>query len=182
MNTAEIAKWEILWWRAHHDKDMEKLKSGLSTWNRELFGISEESAADEIAMQWLTAAKAHDERDLDKSLVPLTKAYSMLKDVTSFDFNPDLVAKYEVSWWGVHDRLEFEPDKSELAQCFADLFAALFSLDPGKLKSFGEYKANATYEHDLAEDSKTDQSKVEFHWKRAEIMLNRAYLELKALI
>ena len=55
----------------------------------------------------------------------------------------------------------------------------MFGIDRNKLKIAGKLKAEATKEHDLAEDLNTKDDEIEKHWNKAEELLINFYSELK---
>jgi hypothetical protein len=181
LNTKKVARFELSAWIAHNEKDIDKLFQNLTSYYQELYQIDENSA-NKISQYWVQGAREHDNDDLSKALDPIEKAFQVLENSTNLGFDYSKVADLEVSWWRIHDELEFNPDKSQLEQAFSNLYAEIFNLDSKKLKYVGIFKAQATYEHDLAEDPKTDKSKIAFHWERCEVMLEKGYEELQEIL
>jgi hypothetical protein len=169
LNTKKVARFELSAWIAHNEKDIDKLFQNLTSYYQELYQIDENSA-NKISQYWVQGAREHDNDDLSKALDPIEKAFQVLENSTNLGL------------WRIHDELEFNPDKSQLEQAFSNLYAEIFNLDSKKLKYVGIFKAQATYEHDLAEDPKTDKSKIAFHWERCEVMLEKGYEELQEIL
>ena len=128
----------------------------------------------------IQAVKDHDIRDWDSAINQMVAAYKLIKDKTKASFDPTEVARQEVGWWELHDKLEFVDDKTPLAEAFAKLFALVFEVSEGDLEKAGKLKAEATRQHDLAEEDGVNAEDEQKHWKLAEEKLVRFYEELKS--
>ncbi|MFA6005537.1 MAG: hypothetical protein WC775_03580 [Patescibacteria group bacterium] len=169
---------EVGWWKAHNEKNKPEMVKLLTEQNMLLYKLDEEEA--EKALQLLAGGvKFHDTREWDKAIDEVTKYYALIKSKTGAAFNPEEMGKLEVAWWQLHDKLEHELDKTELARLFALLYATQFGVDVELLTYAGELKAAATYEHDLAEDPNTPLEDVDAHWDKAKGLLVGFYEELK---
>jgi len=73
-------------------------------------------------------------------------------------------------------------DKSKLADAFVNLYSVVLNIDPSLLTNAGKYKAEATRQHDLAEDPLTPPKNVGTYWKNAEFNLISFYKELQKAI
>jgi len=176
-NPNNVAKYELLWWQAHHIGNREKLFENLVKQLEEMYKMSQAEAEKAIGFIML-AVKYHDTENYKDAITKVEQYYLVIKNTASLNFDTKKVAELEVAWWQLHDELEVNPDKSSLAELFTKLYAAIFDIPEENLSLVGFFKALATYEHDLAEDPKTDPSRVEFHWKRTELMLQKFYEEL----
>ncbi len=173
----KVGSFELKWWRAHNENDKEKMLKFLKLQYQNLFNL--DSRTSELVLKYLLSAiESHNGQDFQTAQKEMTKFYEVITDKTGLNFDTKLAATYEVDWWELHDRLEHSADKSEITNLFQLLYSTMFSLDPKNLKCAAEYRTLATYEHDLAGDPLTDKSKVEFHWKRCAIFLERFYEEL----
>lgn len=174
----KIGEYEIRWWIAHNDKDKEILKKYLALQNMELYGVNEDTASKMVVFLF-TAVKYHDTRDRNGAIEQMEQFYNLVKLQKGYDFNSHKVAELEVDWTELHDRLEHNPDKTELAAIFSKLYESIFSLPDGNLFEAGKERAAATFEHDLAEDPDTPSSDVESHWEKAKQHLVTFYTMLK---
>jgi hypothetical protein len=174
----KVGTLEVGWWKAHHIKNKSLMSELLIKQNVELYAFTLQEA--EIALKELvTGVNFHDTREWDKAIQATSLYFLKIKEKTNLDFNPQEIAETEVGWWQLHDKLENNPDKTELAETFTTLYSKMFGIDKNKLKIAGELKAEATKEHDLAEDSNTKNDEIEKHWNKAEELLINFYSELK---
>ena len=181
LDSQKLGEYEIGWWRAHNDRDKERMVKFLVEYNREFYSLSGDDS--HAAVNCLAAAaKYHDTRDWGAAERAAKEYYDLILKYSDLGFDSKEVAKLEIGWWRIHDELEHNLDKTRLARAFANLYAAEFRLDSGSLKRAGELKAQATYEHDLAEDQMTAEEDREVHWKKAEENLVEFYRELDRLL
>jgi hypothetical protein len=174
----QLGNLEVGWWRAHNDKDKSKMAHLLIEQNMALYGFSSEDAKASL-QDLVEGVSYHDTRQWDEAVNAVTGYYQKIKEKTGLRFNPAEVAKLEVGWWQLHDELEHNPNKTPLADAFAKLYATQFGLEIEKMKKAGQLKAEATREHDLAEDPDTLPNEVESHWDKANQLLIDFYGELK---
>lgn len=177
----KVGEAEVDWWIAHNDHDKEKMVALLIKEHQELYGFSEEEARTAIE-SFVGAAKYHDGRELEKAINFVTDYYQAIKNKTGLDFNPKKAAELELNWWGIHDALELEKDKTPLAEAFAELYGEEFDINPEKLIKAGQLKAKATREHDFAEAKETPDDERELHWQKTKELLINFYQELKKVI
>jgi len=177
----EVGNQEVGWWRAHNEQDKQKMAQFLVRQHTLLYSMSEEEA-NQALRPLVEATKYHDIRDWDQAVERVTKYYEAIKKRASLDFDPKEMAKLEVGWWKLHDELEGNPDKSPLARAFAKLYATQFGIGLDKMRRVGELKAQATYEHDLAEESNISNEEAEKHWQKAGKLLVDFYTELKRVL
>jgi hypothetical protein len=81
--------------------------------------------------------------------------------------------------------LKFDPVKvwqSELAQAFVALYSTMFGIPVGHLQKAGKLRAEATREHDLAEDPNTPSNQVEDHWAKTGELHVEFYKELQKAV
>lgn len=172
---------EIGWWRAHNDKDKQRMLELLIEYTKAFYGISAEGA--QSALQYLIeGVKHHDTREWDRAIDSVTEYYQIIRNETEFEFDPRELAELEVGWWHLHDELEHNPDKSALATAFAKLYATQFGLDIESMMEVGRLKAEATQGHDLAEAPETSPSDIELHWSKAKQLLIDCYVEMKRVL
>lgn len=173
----ELGTLEVGWWRAHNEKDKPRMLKFLVDQNVRMYGFNEDEAR--LALQSLVeGAKYHDTREWEKAVDSVNNYYEKVREKTGLMFDPRQVAELEVGWWKLHDELEFNPDKTELAYSFARLYSTEFGTDIEKMLEAGRLKAEATKEHDLAEDLNTPFEQVETHWDNANRFLISFYEEL----
>lgn len=177
-NPSKLGEYEIGWWIAHNDKDKENLKKYLALQNIELYGVNEEAAA-EMSVLLFTAVKLHNTRDWECAISQMEQFYNLVKLQKGYNFDSHKVAELEVGWWELHDRLEHNPDKTELTIAFSKLYGSIFSIPSEDLVEAGKERAAATYEHDLAEDPDTPSDEVKSHWEKAKQHLVTFYTMLK---
>lgn len=181
IDPTQLGNLEVGWWRAHNDKDKPRMAQLLIEQNMALYGFSPEEA--KSALQDLVGGVSyHDTRQWDEAINAVTGYYQKIKEKTALGFDPAEVAKLEVGWWQLHDELEHNPDKTALADAFAKLYATQFGVEIEKTKKAGQLKAEATREHDFAEDPSTPPDEVEMHWGKANELLIDFYQELKSVI
>lgn len=178
-NPILVGQAEVGWWRAHNEKDIDRLRQLLIEEHMLLYDLDEETAKRALS-PLVEATKYHDKRDWQSAVDKVAEYYEAIKNKSSLDFDPREVAELEVGWWRLHDDLEGSTDKSSLAEAFAKLYATQFGKDVEVMREAGALKAQATYEHDLAEDSNTPVSDVDNHWQKAGELLVEFYKELKS--
>jgi hypothetical protein len=176
-----VGEKEFGWWKAHFEGNKEQMLRSLLEHNMLLFGLNQDEAR-EALLVLAESTRYHDSHDWPKATEAVRNYYCIIKGKTGLNFDPQKAAELEVGWWKTHDELEGNPDKSELAKNFAELYAEIFSLEPEQLKVAGEIKAQATLEHDLAEDKSTSEQQAEVHWQAAEKLLVDFYKELKKVL
>lgn len=172
------AQAEYEFWRAHNDKDIPQLSAALESWTSELYGLDPETSAKAVAAL-LEATQHHDTRDWDQATACAERYYAVIHDHTDLQFNPKQAGELEVTWWQIHDELEFETDKTRLVNAFSDLYAEVFGTSLEAVRPMATLKARATVEHDLAEADGTDPDAAEQHWLAAAESLKRSYQALR---
>ena len=176
-----VGEKEFGWWKAHFEGNKEQMLRSLLEHNMLLFGLNQDEAR-EALLVLAESTRYHDSHDWPKATETVRNYYRIIKGKTGLNFDPQKAAELEVGWWKTHDELEGNPDKSELAKNFAELYAEIFSLEPEQLKVAGEIKAQATLEHDLAESPKTSLEELEAHWQKTRELLVKFYQELQEAI
>lgn len=177
IDPVKLGNLEMAWWRAHNDQDKSKLARLLIEQNMLMYGLSQDEA--KLALgDLIGGVNYHDLREWDKAIKAVTDYYQKIKSKSNLKYDPVIVAKLEVGWWRLHDELEHNPDKSKLAKAFAKLYSVQFNIEIDKLVKSGKLKAEATNEHDLAEDPNTPINEVEIHWERTKQLLIEFYTEL----
>lgn len=174
----EIGTLEVSWWKAHHKKDKEMMTQLLIEQNIKIYGFNQDEAESALK-ELVTGVNYHDTREWNKAVEATTHYFAKIKIKTSLSYDPEEIAELEVGWWQLHDKLENSSDKTELAKMFTKLYSKMFNINESKLKKAGQLKADATHEHDLAEDLLTKSDKREEHWDKAKILLIEFYSELK---
>lgn len=176
-----VGNLEYGWWKAHNDRDKTRMAQLLIEQNMALYGFTQEDA--KLALQHLIeGVKYHDIREWNEAVESVVGFYQKVKEKTGLGFDPREVANLEVGWWKLHDELEHNPDKTQLTEAFAKLYATEFGLPIETMREAGRLKAQATFEHDLAEDPNTDPNEVGTHWENAEQLLIDFYKELKKVL
>jgi hypothetical protein len=176
-----VGQLELGWWRAHNEKNKPEMVKLLTQQNMELYGLSKEEAM--LALKALGEGIGyHDSREWDKAVEAVARYYEVIKKKTGLLFDSHQVAKLEVGWWQLHDKLEHNPDKSELAKALTLLYATIFGLPIERLEKAGKIRAEATWEHDLAEDPTTPENLVESHWVKTGELHVEFYKELQKAI
>lgn len=178
---SKIGEYEIKWWIAHNDKDKESLKKYLALQNMELYGV-DEATAGRMTVFLFTAVKCHDTRDWTGAVAQMVEFYDLVKQQSGLQFDSHQVAELEVGWWELHDKLEHNPDKTELAVAFAKLYGTIFAFPGEEFIDGGNVRAMATHEHDLAEDPETLPQDVIGHWEKAKQHLITFYAMLKTKV
>ena len=181
LNPVQLGNLEVGWWKAHNDEDKPRMSRLLVEHNVSLYGFTPEEAQ-EALKSLVQGVNHHDTREWDKAAEATTSYYEKVKEKTGLDFDPKEVAELEVGWWQLHDELEDNPDKTRLAEAFAKLYATQFGKDVEKMAKAGQLKAEATREHDLAEQPNTPEGEVDNHWNKANQLLIDFYSDLKTAI
>jgi hypothetical protein len=181
LNPVQLGNLEVGWWKAHNDEDKPRMSRLLVKHNVALYGFTPEEAQ-EALKSLVQGVNHHDTREWNKAAEATTSYYEKVKEKTGLDFDPKEVAELEVGWWQLHDELEDNPDKTRLAEAFVKLYATQFGIDEEKLTKAGSLKAEATREHDLAEDSNTSSDEINIHWDKANKLLIDFYRELETAI
>lgn len=181
INPKVLGHLEVGWWRAHNEHDKQKMLDLLIKFNVEIYFFTPDEAL-EALIHLVKGVGYHDNREWTKTVESVTLYYEKVQRKLKIPFLPRKLAELEVEWWRLHDELEHNSDKTLLAHAFTKLYAALFNLREDQLRSAGKLKAQATYEHDLAEDPNTPKDKIEYHWKRAEGYLVSFYSELEKIL
>lgn len=181
IDPTQLGNLEVGWWKAHNDHDKPRMAQLLIQQNVALYGFTPEEA--KTALQKLVeGVNCHDTREWDRAVDAVTDYYQRVKDKTDSSFDPRQVAELEVGWWQLHDKLEHNPDKTQLAEAFVKLYATQFGVDFKKMLKAGQLKAEATKEHDLAEDPSTESAEIDGHWSKANQLLIDFYGELKSVL
>lgn len=173
----KLGNLEVSWWRAHNDHDKPKLARLLIEQNMLMYGLTQDEAKSALR-DLIGGVNYHDSREWDKAVQAVTGYYQKIRDKSGLEYDSLVVAKLEVGWWRLHDELARNPDKSELAKAFAKLCAVQFNIKIEKMIKAGKLKAEATREHDFAEDPSTPKNEVEIHWEKAKQLLIKFYTEL----
>ncbi len=177
-NPIEVGQLEVGWWKAHNEKNKELMAKLLIEQSMKIYGFDKDEAKSALK-ELVTAVNYHDIREWGKAIEATTQYYLKIKNKTNLDYDPKEIAKLEVGWWQLHDKLENNPNKTELAKMFSKLYSKMFNIDGKKLIKAGKLKADATNEHDLAEDPQTKFNEIDDHWDNAETLLIDFYTELK---
>jgi len=181
IDPVQLGKLEVGWWRAHNDHDKPKMAQLLVQQNVALYGFTPQEAKQALR-QLVEGVNYHDTRDWKKAIEAVAGYYQKVKEKTGLTFNPQQLAELEVGWWKLHDELENNPDKSQLAKAFAQLYSTQYGVDTEKMMKVGQLKAEAIREHDLAEDPGTPPDQIEKHWDAAGRLLIDFYGEIKNVI
>lgn len=181
IDPVKLGNLEVAWWRAHNDHDKRKLARLLIEQNMLMYGLTESEAKSALE-DLVFGVNYHDMRKWDEAIEAVTCYYQKILNKSGLKYDPLTVAKLEVGWWHLHDGLEHNPDKSKLAKAFAKLYSALFNTTVEKMMKAGELKAEATREHDIAEDPETPAYKAEQHWRKAGKLLIKFYQKLKEIL
>ncbi len=177
IDVARIANLEIATWRAHNNAEHALMASLFIEYNMSLYGIKKE-VADQILPIMLEVVRFHDSGESEKSVDAAVRYYDLIKMNTDLKFDPKKIAELEIEWWKTHDELGKSKNIDDLAQVFTDLYSGIYGVGMEDLIRAGKLKAEATIEHDLAEDPLTLSSEVEGHWDKAKELLVSFYLEI----
>jgi hypothetical protein len=178
IDPVKVGEAEVGWWKAHNEHDKSKMAELIFEEHMALYGFTLEEAMD-ASSYLVKAASYHDSRDWEKAIESVTGYYQKIKEKTGLKYDCLEMAELEIGWWKLHDELEFNTDKTELANAFSKLYATEFGIDINKMTKAGKIKAFATQEHDLAEDPNTKPNEVNEHWDLAKHLLINFYEELK---
>lgn len=180
-NPKKVGQLELGWWRAHHIGDKQLMFKLLVEQHQEMYGMGEIETIgvlDHLAQ----GIKSHDYREWRKAMGHVKRYYAVIKSRTKLVFDPSEMAKLEVGWWQLHDRLENDSDKTQLGLLFAALYATQFGLEIESVHKAGMLKAEATREHDQAEIEGISNETSEGHWAKAGDLLVDFYTELKRVV
>jgi hypothetical protein len=177
----QVGKLEVGWWKAHNNKDRELMYKLLVEQHMALYGFSEEEAKEALGY-FIKGVKFHDSRDWNKAIEAVKDYYQIIKSKLDLNFEVAVLAKLEINWWQLHDELEDNPNKIRLAETFADLYSAEFGFERLDMLDAGKLKAQATHEHDLAEEDGIGIKMVNKHWDDAERLLIEFYKELDKVV
>lgn len=175
---AKVGKTEQLWWKAHNEKNKPEMIKLMIEEHIQIYRMDGETAMKALIIL-AGGTQYHDVRDWEGAKRAANEYYEMIKEHTGLSFDSQKMAELEIGWWILHDELEHIEDKTELAKAFAALYAAEFGVDEEKLMEAGRKRAQATYEHDLAEDPQTPVAEIDKHWDNTAILLGDFYRELK---
>lgn len=180
-NPESAAQAEYEFWRAHNDKDVPRLRTALESWTGELYGLDPKTSAEAVE-HLLEATQRHDVRDWEAATKCAMKYYQVIAEHSGLRFSSRQAGTLEVTWWRIHDDLEHKTDKTPLVDAFSRLYAEVFGVPQDVIRESCKLKAEATVEHDRAEDSDTAPEKVEEHWGAAARALEQSYLALKRTV
>jgi len=181
LNPVQLGDLEVGLWKAHNEKNKSEMARLLVEHNVVLYGFTPQEAQ-EALKGLVQGVNYHDTREWDKAIEATTVYYQKIKDKAGLDFDPKEMAKLEVGWWKLHDELGDNSDKTQLAEAFAKLYATQFGVDMEEMKKAGQLKAEATREHDLAEEPNTSEDETEGHWDKANQLLIDFYTELNKVL
>ncbi|MBU1110838.1 di-trans,poly-cis-decaprenylcistransferase [Patescibacteria group bacterium] len=181
-DSRKAAQYEVGWWWAHNERDVEKMRRNFLSWVKELYGVGKNDA--KRMMEFLSEAvsRGHDRRDWDRAVAQMTGFYRLVKKSMRTDFEPSRAAELEVDWWRVHDELEDSVDKEPLEQAFIELYGEIFQQSALQLQQAAHWRAMATFEHDLAEKEGVTLDEMEKHWGKARDYLEKFYSALRELV
>ncbi len=178
LNPESTARAEYEFWRAHDDKDPSRLRSALERWTGELYGLEPDVSAEAVG-HLFGAVAAHDTREWDAAVEHAARYYAVIEKHSGLSFDPRQAGELEVAWWRIHDELEHEADKGPLVDAFSRLYAEVFGAPVDAVRQACELKAQATVEHDRAEDDGVDPEQAERHWHAAAECLRSSYTALQ---
>ena len=181
IDPVQLGNLEVGWWKAHNDKDKPRMAQLLVEQNVALYGFTS-GEAQEALKSLVRGVNYHDTREWGKAVEATVSYYQKVKDKTGLGFDQKEVAELEVGWWHLHDELEGNPDKTRLAEAFAKLYATQFGVDVERMAKAGQLKAEATREHDLAEEPGIPENETEGHWDNAKKLLIDFYTELNEVL
>ena len=174
LNPESTARAEYEFWRAHDDKDRPRIEAALERWTGELYGLEPDVSAEAVG-HLFGAVAAHDTREWDAAVEHAARYYAVIEKHSGLSFDPRQAGELEVAWWRIHDELEHEADKGPLVDAFSRLYAEVFGVSKDAVRQACELKAQATVEHDRAEDPGTPTDQVEVHWAAAARALRKSY-------
>lgn len=177
IDPVKLGNLEVNWWKAHHEHDKSRLARFLIEQNMLMYDLTQDEAKSALG-DLIVGVNYHDSREWDKAILAVTEYYQKILDKSGLKYDPLTVAKLEVGWWRLHDELERNPDKSKLAKAFAKLYSVQFNTNVEQMMKAGEFKAEATREHDFAENPNTPSTEIEMHWEKAKRLLIDFYTEL----
>lgn len=173
----KAAKYEVGWWKAHHQHDKKHMTEFLTKWLKEIYELNSTDIKT-LLEELCDAVAGHDNRNWQKAAEAMSNYYQIIKEKTKLPFSAPLVAQLEINWWKMHDQLEGILDKKELEKIFNHLYGEVYRLSELQTQWVAYYKTLATYAHDLAESAANPKS-AEKYWLECQNYLQKSYLALR---
>ena len=89
------------------------------------------------------AAAPSPDNDIPQAERYMRRFYRLVQRAHRMEFDLDEVARREVNWWVVHRRLFGRVENDELVEALADLYTALYGIDPAAARAAGACRAEA---------------------------------------
>lgn len=116
--------------------------------------------------------------DLEKALPLLVDFYTRLQTLTAEKFDPQKVARAELTIWMLHQQKKTD---IELARALAQQAGALYNLPPDRFRDYGTLRAQAIRQYDEATKQKGSFVK-EAAWERMGQQLDWAWQGLARVV
>jgi len=165
-----MADLDLRMWQAYYAKERVRLFTLLVTMLREQYHYSWATATVEGFYLARAAATFGDATsDYDRVLPDLTEGYRTAKDWLGAGFDPEAVAKAELSWWAAR-RTPGKSSPAQVGERMADAYALLYEAPRAKLTTAATLRADAAAIRD-AQAANPD-------WPAIRVLLERSYREL----
>ena len=145
----KLARFERDNWAAYYHKRWLRLLQISVSMVREAFGLSLGQAfyaAYLVARAEIAAAPADNDVPLAERF--MTRFYEFVRRIHREDFDPQQAARLEVNWWVVHRRLFGRTDNQELVEALTELYAAVYRLEPERVRPAAFHRAQAMVHSD----------------------------------
>lgn len=173
-----VAKFETEMWQAYYHHNFLKLLLLLRRLMHSFigFGFTRSLQASYYAVMASALFRLNRGKENEsKILKNLVKFYRLVKNESGENFDISAVSQAELEWWLV-DRY---PNQYAITrrEAIAKAAGLIYDIDPAKLSTYSDSRANAMEIQDRAE-----QTKQEVDWKEIEAHLRKAYKYLRGAI
>ncbi len=167
------AKLELNWWRLRKIPEGTRFRDYAMQHLKEQFGLSKELALE--AAKYMTQAVLNGEdKEWEKSRVPLKKFYKLIKEELKLAFEPSLAASLNVKFWQEMEGRETTQGAADVEDTARQYYAEVYRISLFQAAKAAHLRVLANVERNLAERGFGEQ-----HWAKAEDYLQKFYSALK---
>jgi hypothetical protein len=94
-----------------------------------------------VARAEIAFAPPAPQNDIPLAETYVRRFYGFIQSIHHLDFDVQEAARLEVHWWGVHRKLFGQAENGELVEALACAAAALFQVDPARLRQAAYHRA-----------------------------------------
>jgi hypothetical protein len=141
----QVAYYEKENWVAYYQKRWLRLLLVSVSMVKESFGLSLWQAvyAAYLVARAEIAAAPFPDNDIPRAEAYMRRFYALVKKVLHADFDVEQTARLEVNWWVIHRQLFGKTENQALVDALADLYAAVYGVEAGRVRQAAYHRAQA---------------------------------------